>query len=128
MEFRLKDGESFNVQGGTGLMVNGQGVIAQLSYSLVKANIENGGVKLQDRTSTEVTVDDSVSSLTFTLPEKIVGKSRDFFLRLIVTGETIPTLSFVEPNGDSVSFDVDDDSWAEIEQGVNILMFTDTGE
>ena len=97
-------------------------------YKLVTATIVDGKVTVEPYSITEVTVDDSVSSLTFVFPEKTKGQSRDFFVRLVVTGETPPTLSFVEPNGDAVSFDVDDDSWAEIEQGVNIFMFTDTDE
>lgn len=102
--------------------------MAKLPYSLVEATIDEGSVMLQDHAITKVIADDSVSSIAFIFPEKTEGYSRDFFIRLAITGETVPTLSFVEPNGDAVSFDVDDDSWAEIEQGVNILMFTDTEE
>ena len=96
-------------------------------YSLVKAT-PNGPILLKDKASTEVIADDSVSSISFVFPEKKQGKSRELFIRLVVTGESVPTLSFTESNGEAVSFDVDDDSWAEIEQGVNILMFTDTAE
>lgn len=101
---------------------------ADLPYALVSATINNGTSELADHAVNKVIVDDSVSSLTFIFPQKTEGKARDFFIRLVITGETIPTLSFVEPNGEAVSFDVDDDSWAEIERGVNILMFTDTEE
>lgn len=97
-------------------------------YEFVDAVIADGKVTVAPYSITEVTVDDSVSELTFVFPEKTKGQARDFFIRLVVTGETLPTLSFVEPDGDAVSFDVDDDSWADIEQGVNILMFTDTAE
>jgi hypothetical protein len=99
-----------------------------IPYSLVEATIDEGSVTLQDRVITKVIADDSVSSIAFIFPKKVDGKLRDFFIRLVITGETVPTLSFIEPNGDAVSFDMDDDSWAEIEQGVNILMFTDTEE
>lgn len=101
---------------------------ADTPYSLVEATINEGSVILQDRAITKVEVDDSISSIVFTFPNKVKGKARDFFIRLVITGETVPTLEFVEPNGDEVSFDVDDNSWAEIERGVNILMFTDTEE
>jgi hypothetical protein len=94
----------------------------------VVATIDEGFVMLQNRAMNKVEVDDSVSSITFVFPEKVEGKGRDFFIRLVITGETVPTLEFIEPNGEAVSFDADDDSWAEIEQGVNILMFTDTEE
>ena len=96
-------------------------------YALIEVPLKDV-INLTGRAITKVTVDDSLSSITFIFPEKVNGESRDFFIRLEITGDTIPTISFVEPNGDAVAFDVDDDSWAEIEQGVNILMFTDTGE
>ena len=98
-----------------------------VSYALIEVPLEDS-INLTARAVNKVTADDSLSSITFIFPEKKEGVSRDFFLRLVVTGETVPTLSFVEPNGDAVSFDVDDDNWADIEQGVNILMFTDTAE
>ncbi len=96
-------------------------------YALIEVPLEDS-INLTNRAINKVTADDSLSFITFIFPEKKEGVSRDFFLRLVITGETLPTLSFVEPNGDAVSFDVDDNSWAEIEQGVNILMFTDTAE
>ena len=49
-------------------------------------------------------------------------------MRLTITGTDVPTLYFKEQGGASVAFDADDDSWAEIEQGVNVLMFSDTSE
>ena len=101
---------------------------ADIPYALVSVTINNGVAELSDHAVNKVTVDDSYSYLTFIFPEKTEGKARDFFIRLIITGETVPTLSFSEPTGESVSFDSDNDSWADIEQGVNILMFTDTEE
>lgn len=98
-----------------------------IPYALIELPLTDS-INLIDRSISKVTADDSLSSITFVFPEKKEGVSRDFFLRLVITGETVPTLSFVELNGDAVSFDVDDESWAEIEQGVNILMFTDTEE
>jgi hypothetical protein len=100
---------------------------ADLPYALIEVPLADS-INLTDRAINKVTVDDLLSSITFIFPEKVEGKSRDFFLRLVITGETVPTLLFVEPNGGAVSFDVDDDSWSEIEQGVNILMFSDTEE
>lgn len=137
MEIKLADGEAFNIQGGDGLKVNGQPVgeldlsdyakKEDVPYALIEVPLKDS-INLTDRAINKVTADDSVSSVTFIFPNKVKGKARDFFIRLEITGNIIPTFSFVEPNGDAVSFDVDDDSWAEIEQGVNILMFTDTGE
>jgi hypothetical protein len=98
-------------------------------YALVTKTISNGAVSLDDRAINIVTLDASVTSVTFTFPIHPNGKARDFFIRLIIQGTTVPTLYFNEPDGGgAVAFDADDDSWADIESGVNILMFTDTAE
>ena len=80
-------------------------------------------VNLQDKAINAVEIN---SSATFVFPQKVQGKARDFFVRLTITSTEIPTLVFQEPDGSDVSFDVADDSWAEIEPGVNLLMFTET--
>ena len=105
--------------------LSGYATKSEIPYSLIEVPLADR-INLTDRAVNKVTADGSLNHIQFVFPEKKEGKSRDFFLRLVITGETVPTLSFDEPNGGSVSFDVDDDSWANIEQGVNILMFTDT--
>ena len=107
--------------------LSGYATKSEIPYSLIEVTLADR-INLTDRAVNKVTADGSLNHIQFVFPEKKAGKSRDFFLRLIITGETVPTLSFSEPNGDSVSFDADYDSWADIEQGVNILMFTDTEE
>lgn len=83
---------------------------------------------LCDRAVNKVELGSDVSSYTLTFPAVPEnGGARDFFVRLIIQGSTPPTISFVEADGVTpVAFDADDDSWADIEPGVNILMFTDT--
>lgn len=83
---------------------------------------------LQDRAVNVVTLGSGVTSAAFQFPViTSQTKARDFFVRLIIQGGTPPTISFVESDGVThVAFDSDDDSWADIEPGVNILMFTDT--
>lgn len=105
--------------------LSGYATKSEIPYSLIEVPLSDR-INLTDRAVNKVTADGSLNYIQFVFPEKKEGKSRDFFLRLVITGETVPTLSFDEPNGGSVSFDVGDDSWADIEQGVNILMFTDT--
>ena len=107
--------------------LSGYATKSEIPYSLIEVTLADR-INLTDRAVNKVTADGSLNHIQFVFPEKKAGKSRDFFLRHIITGETVPTLSFSEPNGDSVSFDADYDSWADIEQGVNILMFTDTEE
>ena len=105
--------------------LSGYATKSEIPYSLIEVPLADR-INLTDRAVNKVTADGSLNSIQFVFPEKKEGKSRDFFLRLVITGETVPTLSFSEPTGESVSFDSDNDSWANIEQGVNILMFTDT--
>lgn len=104
----------------------------QQRYSIVSptVSVSSGAasVELQDRAINTVSLGSDVTQCTFTFPQKDVGMARDFFMRLTITGSAVPTLYFREPGGASVAFDVDDDSWAEIEQGVNVLMFSDTSE
>ena len=84
---------------------------------------------LTDRAVNRVTLGSGAESAVFRFPAKTQGKARDFMLRLVITGSTVPEIGFVESDGTTeVAFDADDDSWADIEQGVNILMFTDTQE
>lgn len=105
--------------------LSGYATKSEIPYSLIEVPLVDR-MYLTDRAVNKVTADDSYRYLTFIFPEKTEGKARDFFIRLIITGETVPTLTFLEPTRESVSFDSDNDSWADIEQGVNILMFTDT--
>lgn len=83
---------------------------------------------LYDRAVNQVSLASTVTSATVSFPAKTAGYARDFFVRLTITGSTVPAITWQEANGDPIDFDVDDDSWAEIEQGVNILMFTETNQ
>lgn len=83
---------------------------------------------LYDRAVNQVSLASTVTSATISFPAKTAGYARDFFVRLTITGSTVPAITWQEANGDPIDFDVDDDSWAEIEQGVNILMFTETNQ
>lgn len=81
---------------------------------------------LLDRAVNLVTVPSGVASISMVFPPAVAGRARDFLVRLVVTAETVPEVAFLEPDGTAVAFDADDASWADIEQGVNLLMFTDT--
>lgn len=105
-----------------------------LRYALVEPSLSTSGTTvsatLQDRAVNAVTLAASVTAATFTFPAPVAGYARDFFLRLVIEGSTVPTISFVESGGGSLedAFDADDDAWAEIEPGVNVLMFTETSQ
>ena len=83
---------------------------------------------LNDKSINQVSLASTVTEATVSFPPKVAGYARDFFVRLTITGSTVPAITWQETNGDPIDFDVDDDSWAEIEQGVNILMFTETNQ
>ena len=58
-------------------------------------------------------------------------RCRDFILKIKVLTETSPSIQFVPSAGasgdlESIDFESDDDSWAEIEPGVNFMLFTET--
>ena len=48
--------------------------------------------------------------------------------RTAYSGTEVPTITFKEQDSSPVQFDVSDDSWADIDLGVNILMFTETAQ
>ena len=90
------------------------------SGTTVAATLQNGADNVVELAS-------SVTAANLTFPAASSGYARDFFVRLVITGD-VPTITFLESGGASVAFDADDDSWSEIEQGVNILMFTETNQ
>ena len=99
-----------------------------VDYSTTDDENDTADVTLQDRASNAVTLGSGVAYATFTLPAKMTGYGRDFFLRLVLTGTVVPTISFVEPTGGAPDFDVADDSWADFEPGVNVVCFTETSQ
>ena len=103
-------------------------IVYDTSYEIITATRVSLPGHLLDRAVNKVELGSDVSSYTLTFPSVPEnGRARDFFVRLIIQGSTPPTISFVEADGVTpVAFDADDDSWADIEPGVNILMFTDT--
>lgn len=84
--------------------------------------------ELFDQTVNHITLGSEVASAEIMFPPSVLGRSRDFFVRLVIESDETPTISFIEQSSASVSFDTDDDAWAEIEPGVNLLLFTDTAQ
>lgn len=98
-----------------------------LTYSTTTSSNDTVSGVLEDRSMNLVTIGSNITKAVFTFPPRVTGKARDFILRATLTGETLPTIEFHETNGQDISFDSEDDSWADIKQGVNIFSFTDTG-
>lgn len=99
---------------------------ATLRYSIVSPSVSTSGstasATLIDRAVNRITLGQNITQLNLTFPPAIGGVSRDLLLRLVVTGSTAPEISFAG----GPTFDVDDDEWANIEPGVNIILFTET--
>ena len=101
----------------------GGGVAAR--YRLLRRVSEDGTVKLTDRAVTRVDIATDGGSLRLVVPPEAKGTARDFFVRLVITADEIPEVTFAAPTGETISFeDVDDDVF-KCETGVNVFAFTE---
>ena len=96
-------------------------------YRLLKRVPEGGVVALTDRAVTRIEVT-AVDPLKLTVPPLVKGAVRDFFVRLVITADEIPEVTFAAPAGETISFeDVDEDVF-KCEVGVNVFAFTETDQ
>ena len=97
-------------------------------YLLLRRVPEDGRVALTDHAVTRVEIATDGGPLTLVVPPGTEGAARDFFVRLIVTADEVPEVSFAAPSGETISFeDVDNDVFV-CEVGVNVFAFTETDE
>ena len=96
-------------------------------YRLLKRVPEEGCVALTDRAVTRIEVT-ATDPLKLTVPPLVKGAVRDFFVRLVITADEIPEVTFAAPAGETISFeDVDEDVF-KCEVGVNVYAFTETDQ
>lgn len=96
-------------------------------YRLLKRVPEEGCVALTDRAVTRIEVA-ATDPLKLTVPPLVKGAMRDFFVRLVITADEIPEVTFAAPTGETISFeDVDEDVF-KCEVGVNVFAFTETDQ
>jgi len=100
---------------------------ASAGYPIVKAVVTDGAVGLQDRSVTRVELKDS-DPVRINFPPRTEGAARDFILRLVITSDTIPEVTFAVPTGESLSFEEGDDETFDCLVGVNIFAFTETDD
>ena len=84
-------------------------------------------MNLTDRavTRVELTANDP---LRIVVPPLVKSAVRDFFVRLVITADEIPEVTFAAPTGETISFeDVDEDVF-KCEVGVNVFAFTETDQ
>ena len=120
MVYLVNGGES---GGGSG----GGGGGASAGYPMVKAVVTDGAVGLQDRSVTRVELKTS-DPVRINFPPKTEGVARDFILRLVITADAIPEVTFAVPTGETFSFEEGDDETFACLVGVNIFAFTETDD
>ena len=98
---------------------------AAAPYRFIRAVPESGRLGLRDRCVNRVDIAAS-DPLALVFPPAMPGRSRDFFVRLVITADETPEITFTAPTGETFSFeDVDEDA-LKCEIGVNVFAFTET--
>ena len=115
------------VNGGESGGGSGGGGGASAGYPMVKAVVTDGAVGLQDRSVTRVELKTS-DPVRINFPPKTEGVARDFILRLVITADTIPEVTFAVPTGETFSFEEGDEDSFTCLIGVNIFAFTETDD
>ena len=120
MVYLINGGESGG-GGGSG----GGGATA--GYPIVKAVVTDGAVGLQDRSVTRIELK-TADAVRINFPPKTEGVARDFLLRLVITSDTVPEVTFAVPTGETFSFEEGDEESFSCLVGVNIFAFTETDD
>lgn len=106
---------------------SGGGGRASAGYPLVKAVVTDGAVGLQDRSVTRVELK-TADAVRVNFPPKNEGVARDFLLRLVITSDSVPEVTFAVPTGETFSFEEGDEDTFACLVGVNIFAFTETDD
>ena len=69
-------------------------------YLLLRRVPEDGRVALTDHAVTRVEIATGGGPLTLVVPPGTEGAARDFFVRLIVTADEVPEVTFAAPTGE----------------------------
>ena len=104
---------------------DGDGV-AGSRYRILRRAPEDGTVLLADRAVTRVEVATEGGPLRLVVPPETKGAARDFFVRLVITADEVPEVTFAAPTGETISFEDADDGVFRCEVGVNVFAFTET--
>ena len=96
-------------------------------YPLVKAVVTDGAVGLQDRSVTRVELK-TPDPVRINFPPRTAGVARDFLLRLVITADSVPEVTFAVPEGETFSFEESDDNTFSCAVGVNVFAFTETDD
>ncbi len=94
-------------------------------YPLVRAVVTDGAVGLQDRSVTRIELK-TADAVRINFPPRTDSVARDFILRLVITADTVPEVTFAVPAGETFSFEEGDDETFTCVVGVNVFAFTET--
>ena len=116
-----------NGSGGGGSGGGGGDGSRSSGYPLVKAVVTDGAVGLQDRSVTRVELK-TPDPVRINFPPRVEGVARDFLLRLVITADSVPEVTFAVPTGETFSFEEGDDETFSCVTGVNVFAFTETDD
>ena len=116
-----------NGSGGGGSGGGGGDGSRSAGYPLVKAVVTDGAVGLQDRSVTRVELKTS-DPVRINFPPRVEGVARDFLLRLVITADPVPEVTFAVPTGETFSFEEGDYESFSCDVGVNVFAFTETDD
>ena len=94
-------------------------------YRILKRVPEDGAVALTDRAITRIELPTN-EPVRLIVPPEVKGAARDFFVRLVVSADKVPEISFVAPTGETISVEEADEDVLKCELGVNTYAFTET--
>ena len=94
-------------------------------YRLLRRIPENTKVLLTDRAVTRIELADA-TPVKVILPPAVKGQVRDFFVRIVITADAVPEITFAPPDSEIVSFEDMDEDVFKCEIGANVFAFTET--
>jgi len=107
--------------------VDASGETTATRYKLLTKIPEAGVVGLEDKTVNKIAITDE-TDIRLVVPPLIRGQVRDFFVRLVITSDAVPEITFAAPTGEIISFEDVDEDILKCEIGVNVFSFTENDE
>jgi len=96
-------------------------------YPFVKPSVTGGKAWLEGRSVNLITLDTSAKT-KLVIPERTDGVARDFIVRLVITADEVPQVTFAPRVGETVSFEEAEDESFHCVAGVNVFAFTETAD
>lgn len=98
-------------------------------YQLLSATLSSidGSLccNIMDRSITTIEISSASTPIVVQLPPKQDDGARDFIVRIEISSDTAPSFTF-EGIDENLVFDAEDEDWAVLEPGLNVISFTET--